>query len=70
MFSSGGSPAVLFVLKGNLTLVARRFVLQTEMGLCRSVPGSFSFDFDSFVIKLKGDNFCKICFPFKKITDF
>ena len=47
MFCSGGSPAVLSVLKGNLILVAGRVVLHTEMGLCRSVPGSFSFDFDS-----------------------
>ena len=45
MFSSGGSPTILSVLKGNLTLVAGRVVLQTDMGLCRSVPGSFSFDF-------------------------
>ena len=47
MFSSGGPSAVLSVLKENLILVAERVVLQTEMGLCRSVPGSFSFDFIS-----------------------
>ena len=47
MFSSGGPPAVLSLLKENLILVAGRVVLQTEMGLCRSVPGSFSFDFVS-----------------------
>ena len=49
MFSSGGPPAVLSVLKENLILVAGRVVLQTEMGLSRSVPGSFSFDFVSFL---------------------
>ena len=43
MFSSGGSPAVLSALKEILILVAGRVVLQTEMDLCRSVPGSFSF---------------------------
>ena len=47
MFSSGGSPAVLFFQKGNLILVSGRVVSQTETGLCRSVPGSFSFDFVS-----------------------
>ena len=47
MFSSGGSPPVLSVLKGNLILVAGRFILQTEMDLCRSVPGSFSVEFVS-----------------------
>ena len=47
MFSSGGSPAVLSALKGNLILVAGRVVLQTEMGLYRSLPSSFSFDFIS-----------------------
>ena len=47
MFSSGGPPAVLSVLKENLILVAGRVVLQAEMGLCRSVPSSFSFDFVS-----------------------
>ena len=41
MFPSGGSPAVLSVLKESLILVAGRVVLQTEMGLCRSV--SFNF---------------------------
>ena len=43
IFSSGGSPAVLSVLKENLILVAGGVVLQIEMGLCRSVPGSFFF---------------------------
>ena len=47
MSSSGGPPAILSVLKENLILVAGRVVLRTEMGLCRSVPGSFSFDFVS-----------------------
>ena len=41
MFSSGRSPTVLSVLKGSLILVAGKIVLQTEMGLCRSVLDSF-----------------------------
>ena len=47
MFSSGESLDVLSVLKGSLILVAGRVVLHTEMGLCGTVPGPFSFDFVS-----------------------
>ena len=33
MFSLGGSPVLLFVLTGNLILVAGRVVVRTGMGL-------------------------------------